>query len=51
MAEQSIEIKELSDNVELQVGHIVKGIVDGGDKKMIRVLLGSKVCFLHVSEL
>ena len=50
MAEQSIEIKDLSDNVELQVGHIVKGIVDGGDKKMIRVLLGSKVCFLPVSE-
>ena len=50
MAEQSIEIKDLSDNVELQVGHIVKGIVDGGEKKLIRVLLGSKVCFLPVSE-
>ena len=50
MAEQSIEIKELSDNVELQVGHIIQGIVDGVGKKMIKVLLGSKVCFLPVSE-
>lgn len=50
MAEQSIEIKKLSDNVELQVGHIIQGIVDGVGKKMIRVLLGSKVCFLPVSE-
>lgn len=33
MAEQSIEIKKLSDNVELQVGHIIQGIVDGVGKK------------------
>ena len=50
MADQSIEIKGSSDDVELEVGHIVKGIVESVDKKMIRVLLGSKVCFLPLSE-
>lgn len=38
------------DMVELKVGHIIKGVVEGIDKNMIRVLLGSKVCYLPVSE-
>jgi ribosomal protein S1 len=39
------------DMVELKVGHIIKGIVEGVDKKLIRVLLGSKMCYLPVSEI
>lgn len=37
-------------NIELQVGHIVKGVVCQTDNRLIRVLIGSKVCFLPVSE-
>lgn len=51
MSEQSVEIKYQSDGIELQVGHIVKGVVVKVDKNMIRVLLGSKVCYLPLSEI
>ena len=35
---------------ELKVGHVVKGIIKGIGKNMIRVHLGSKVCYLPTSE-
>lgn len=40
----------LSDTVELQVGHIVKGVVKSCSKKIIIILLGNKECYLPVSE-
>jgi ribosomal protein S1 len=48
--EQSTAHSEISDAVELQVGHIVKGIVKSCHKKFIIVLLGTKECYLPVSE-
>jgi len=41
---------DMSDTVELQVGHIVKGIVKSCHKKFIIVLLDTKECYLPVSE-
>lgn len=48
--EQETAHSEMSDAVELQVGHIVKGIVKSCRKKNIIVLLGAKECYLPVSE-
>ena len=49
--------KQINDNIlspddmeELKVGHVVKGIIKGIGKNMIRVHLGSKVCYLPTSE-
>ena len=47
---QAIAQSEKFDNVELQVGHIVKGVVKSCHKNFIIVLLGTKVCYLPVSE-
>lgn len=41
---------EVFETVELQVGHIVKGVVKSCHKNFIIVLLGTKVCYLPVSE-
>lgn len=41
---------EMSDTVELQVGHIVKGVVKSCHKNFIIVLLGTNECYLPVSE-
>ena len=38
-------------NIELQVGHIVKGVVYKVDNNLIRVFIGSKVCCLPLSEI
>ena len=37
--------------VELQVGHIVKGVVYKVDVNLIHVLIGTKVCCLPISEI
>lgn len=47
---QAIAQSDKFDNVELQVGHIVKGVVNSCHKNFIIVLLGTKVCYLPVSE-
>ena len=47
---QTIDSTGLSDTVELQIGHIVKGVVKSCHKDFIVVLLGTKVCYLPVSE-
>ena len=38
-------------NIELQVGHIVKGVVCQIDNRLIHVRIGSKVCCLPMSEI
>lgn len=40
-----------SANIELRVGHIVKGVVYKVDDNLIRVLIGTKVCCLPISEI
>ena len=49
--------KQINDNIlspdemeELKVGHVVKGIINGIDKNVFRVQLGSIVCYLPTSE-